>query len=155
MTLDLSLVSRKAILIIGDGVVMNVLLFTAKHTESGKRLKDCIESLHSLESLTDCWHLTELTQRFELFDPLPEVVVLQAAKKQDLAFFTRFRSRLEQVFFILILPDAESDTVASGHQLRPRFIAYQDSDFAEVRAVLDQLHAKHDREARLKSVYIL
>nr|WP_321464796.1 hypothetical protein [uncultured Desulfobulbus sp.] len=124
---------------------MNVLLFTAKHTESGERLKDSIKALPNLESLTDCWNMGELLRHFQTPDPLPEAVVLQATCTNDLQCLSPFRFRLEQVFFILILPNAEVETVASAHQLRPRFIAYQDSDFSEIEAVLNRLAARSMR----------
>lgn len=121
---------------------MNVLLYAAKHTESGERLKHSIEAVGSLESLIDCWNLSELVAYFQIPDPLPETVVLQAATNKELRAFEAFRFRLEQVFFILVLPDAQAETIAWGHQLRPRFIVYQDSDFSEVGAVLDRLDAR-------------
>jgi len=122
---------------------MNVLLYAAKNTESGERLKHSIEGLRSVESLTDCWNITELLHHLQTPDPLPEAVVLQAASKHELRLLESFRFRLEEVFFILVLPDAEAETVARGHQLRPRFIAYQDSNFNEVGAVLDRIEARH------------
>jgi DNA-binding NarL/FixJ family response regulator len=121
---------------------MNVLLYAAKQTKSGQRLKRSLETVESLESLTDCWNLSELVTYFRTPDPLPETVVLQASTSQELKVFEAFRSRLEQVFFILVLPDCDEETIARGHQLRPRFIVYQDSDFSEVGAVIDRLHAQ-------------
>jgi hypothetical protein len=121
---------------------MNVLLYAARHTESGERLQHSIASLGNLETLTECWNMSELTRLFQTPEPLPEIVVLQAADRQDLQRLLPFRFRLEQVFFILILPDAEGETIACGHQLRPRFIAYQDSDFSEIRAVLNRLESR-------------
>ncbi|WP_319588178.1 hypothetical protein [uncultured Desulfobulbus sp.] len=122
---------------------MNVLLFAAKNTESGERLKRSIETLASLGSLTDCWNISDLIHHLQTPDPLPEAVVLQAASKHELKALESFRFRLEQVFFVLVLPDADPETVARGHQLRPRFIVYQDSDFSEVGAVLERLEARH------------
>lgn len=127
------------------GLAMNVLLYAAKNSESGERLKQSIEMLGSLESLVDCWNLSDLLHHLQTPGPLPETVILQAASKQELRTFEAFRFRLEQVFFILVLPDADAETVACGHQLRPRFIAYQDSDFSEVGAVLDRLENRFGR----------
>ena len=121
---------------------MNVLLFAARNTESGKRLKQSIETLASLGSLTDCWNISDLFHHLQTPDPLPEAVVLQAASTHELKALESYRFRLEQVFFILVLPDADPETVAWGHQLRPRFIVYQDSDFSEVGAVLERLEAR-------------
>jgi len=124
---------------------MNVLLYAAKHTEIGERLKQSIERLPSLELLIDCRSFPELMRYLQTPDPLPETVVLQAANRQELKSIESFRFRLEQVFFILVLPDADTETVACGHQLRPRFIVYQDSDFSEVSAVLKRLESRHGR----------
>jgi hypothetical protein len=125
------------------GSAMHVLLFASQTTESGERLKHSIEGLQSVESLTHCWNISELLHLLQTPDPLPEAVVLHASSKHELRLLESFRFRLEQVFFILVLPNAEAETVARGHQLRPRFIVYQDSDFNEVSAVLDRLEARH------------
>lgn len=122
---------------------MNVLFYTAIRTPSSERLKRSINATNSLQTLTDCKDLTELIDFFRTPDPLPHVVVLQVATRQELGTFEVFRLRLEHVFFILVLPDAKEETVARGHLLRPRFIAYEDSDFSEVVAVLNRLGAKN------------
>lgn len=121
---------------------MNVLLYAANHTESRERLKYAIEQLAFLDSLIECRELSELVGYFQTPEPLPETVVLLAADTRELRIFEAFRFRLEQVFFILVLPDVDAETIAWGHRLRPRFIVYQDSDFTEVGAVLDRLDAK-------------
>lgn len=121
---------------------MNVLLYTDQYTESGERLTHSIKALDNLETLTNCGSMGDLLRHFQTPEPLPETVVLQATCTQDLQRLAPFRFRLEQVFFILILPDAEAATIACGHQLRPRFIAYQDSDFSEIEAVLKRLQSR-------------
>ncbi len=121
---------------------MNVLLYTDQHSESGERLKYSIKALDRLDTLTDCGSMGDLLRHLQTPEPLPETVVLQASCIRDLQRLAPFRFRLEQVFFILILPDAEAETVACGHQLRPRFIAYQDSDFSEIEAVLRRLQSR-------------
>jgi hypothetical protein len=127
---------------------MNVLLYAAKNTESGERLKHSIEAMKSLGTLIDCWNISDLIHHLQTPDPLPEAVVLQAASNHELRILESFRFRLEQVFFILVLPDADSETVARAHQLRPRFIVYQDSDFSEVEAVLGRLETRHGNKAK-------
>jgi hypothetical protein len=132
---------------------MNVLLFAAKNTESGERLKHSIETMSSLEALTDCWNISDLIHHLQTPEPLPEAVVLQAASTHELKALESFRFRLEQVFFVLVLPDADPETVARGHQLRPRFIVYHDSDFSEVGAVLERLEARHRNKAICSSSF--
>jgi hypothetical protein len=122
---------------------MNVLFYTARRTPSSERLKRSIKATEALGTLTDCRNLTEFIDFFRAHDPLPHVVILQVATRQELGTFEVFRLRLEHVFFILVLPDAKEETVTRGHRLRPRFIAYEDSDFSEVVAVLNRLGAKN------------
>ncbi len=125
---------------------MHVFLYSSGNSVSGARLRQSIETLPSLESLTDCWSFADLIGRLRTPGPLPETVILQATDRRELRVLETFRFRLEQVFFILVLPDADAETVACGHQLRPRFIAYQDSDFSEVGAVLDRIGTKNRRD---------
>lgn len=126
-------------------IFMNVLLYAAKHTDSAARLKHSLQQTESLESLTDCWDMHQLVEVLQTPDPLPEAVILQAESREDLQTFASFRFRLDQVFFILILPNADRETVACGHKLRPRFIAYQDSDFSEIEAVLERIEARQEK----------
>lgn len=124
---------------------MNVLLYAAKHSATAVRLKHSLERVELLESLTSCPAMAQLVEVLQTPDPLPEIVILQAESRDDLQAFANFRFRLDQVFFILILPDADPETVACGHRLRPRFIAYQDSDFCEIEAVLARVEARQER----------
>jgi hypothetical protein len=64
------------------------------------------------------------------------IAVLLVANKDDLLDILSIRDLLRNVRIILILPDKEEDTIAKGHMLRPRFLSYIDSDFADVFAVL-------------------
>lgn len=115
---------------------MNVLVYAGNTAENIDRLTSSCHNLRALRSMIDCRTIAELLSHLRSPEPLPDAVVFFATSRQELRRLESFRFRLEQVFFILVLPDAEVETVARGHQLRPRFIAYQDSDLSEVTAVL-------------------
>ncbi len=121
---------------------MEIFLYTRKNTEIGARLTRSIRAFGSLDSLIECWNFTDLLDCLNDPAPLPETVVFQAETEEELQALHRYRFRLEQVFFVLVLPSAEEQIIAKGHTLRPRFIAYQDSNFCEVCAVLQQLEVK-------------
>ena len=95
---------------------MNVLLYAAKHSATAVRLKHSLERVELLESLTSCPAMAQLVEVLQTPDPLPEIVILQAESRDDLQAFANFRFRLDHVFFILILPDADPETVACGHR---------------------------------------
>jgi len=48
---------------------------------------------------------------------------------------------LERLRVILILPDADPQTIARGHNLRPRYLSNIQSDFQDVAAVLRKMLA--------------
>lgn len=133
---------------------MNVLIYTAGDTELGRRLKDTVLSVDSISSLKDCWNFSELNRCFRTPEPLPETVILLAENRKELEAFKAFRPRLDQVFFILVLPDSEDGTIACGHSLRPRYLAYRDGDFQDVQAVLNRMVSKlvdEDNAAGMKN----
>lgn len=64
------------------------------------------------------------------------IAILLATSRDDLQDILSIRELLETTKIIVILPDADTDTVAKGHMLRPRFLSDCNSDFIDVAAVL-------------------
>lgn len=117
---------------------MNILFYAPQQSATGARLQSHIQQVQPLHSLINCWNFDQLCSYICIPNPLPEMIILLAEDKEELAAFKRFCNRLDQVFFVLVVPDTDDETIASGHRLRPRFLAYHDSDFSDVKAVLEQ-----------------
>jgi hypothetical protein len=49
------------------------------------------------------------------------------------------RHLLQDVRTILILPDRRAETIATGHNLQPRFLGCLDDDAEEIAAVLKKM----------------
>lgn len=125
---------------------MNVLFYAPQQSIIGARLQSFIQEVQSLHSLINCWKFDQLRSYFCVPHPLPEMVILLAEDREELAAFESFSNRLDQVFFVLVVPDTDDETIACGHRLRPRFLAYHDSDFSDVKAVVEQYGMQLDRE---------
>jgi hypothetical protein len=67
------------------------------------------------------------------------VVILLAATTAELFHLLSARDFFEGSRIILVLPDGESTTISVGHKLRPRLLAFVDSDFREVTAVVEKM----------------
>lgn len=117
---------------------MNVLMYAQQRSTTGARLHSNVQEVSSLHSLINCWNFDQLCSYFNTPAHLPEMVILLADNREELEAFGSFSHRLERVFFVLVLPDTDAETIACGHRLRPRFLAYHDSDFSDVRAVVEQ-----------------
>jgi len=98
-----------------------------------------MENLVMVESMEVCRTITSLSRRLRRFESRPEVVVLLAADKKDLSELLAIRSLFRDLRIILLLPDREPETISKGHTLMPRFLAYCDSNFRDVTAVLNKM----------------
>ena len=94
-----------------------------------------VERIHSIEHL-ESWCRRHYTGRGAT------VAVLFAADRQELAKLYSTRYLLEGFRIILVLPDANPETVSAGHRLRPRYVSYIDGGFEDVVAVLKKMMAK-------------
>jgi len=67
------------------------------------------------------------------------VAVILAAGRKELGELLSLGLMLEGLRVILIIPDADPQTISQGHRLRPRYISLIDSDFQDVAAVLRRI----------------
>jgi len=122
-----------------------ILLFYAREEHgAGERLQTLIEELVSEDNIEICMTIGSLFQRLRQPTYDLSIVVLLAADSQDLTELLSVRDLIWDLRLILILPDREAGTIAKGHILRPRFLTYLDSDFADVTAVLKKMLSNTD-----------
>ncbi len=92
------------------------------------------------EQLTERLHTAEsLAER--LRSPLNglEVAILLATTREELQALQSFDQMLERLRVILILPDADPQSIAQAHKLRPRYLTNIQNDFRNVAAVLRRI----------------
>jgi hypothetical protein len=68
-----------------------------------------------------------------------QLAVILAANRKKLRELLALEQILDGLRMILVLPDAEPQTVSEGHRLRPRYLALAGSDFQDVAAVLRKM----------------
>jgi hypothetical protein len=119
---------------------MNVLLYLSYGSGSEKIcLLNKIESAvigQTVEIINDFRNLLE---RLKRFSHTIAVAILFVCSKDALSDILSVKELLEDVRIILILPDRLPETISKGHLLRPRFMTYADSDFEDVKAVLNKM----------------
>ncbi len=67
------------------------------------------------------------------------IAVLEAQSMEELKDLVALHDLFLDIRVILILPDRERETISNAHKLRPRFLAYTDSDFEPVKVVLNKM----------------
>jgi len=120
----------------------NILLYTAPSHWVATKLKNTIQSISMEKNLLVVTNMKDLSEI--LHKPLNRVdaAVIFRATRKGLINLLSFRDELLRLPIILILPDQKNETIASGHSLRPRFLSYMDSDFSDVRDVLQKILQK-------------
>lgn len=118
---------------------MKILFHSSVFSNQYERLiasvKDVIPA-GALEAVCGVEHLVARLKR-SLQDV--GVVVLLTTSHDELSLIEEHRDLLSQVQVILILPDAEKETITRGHRLFPRFCSFADSDFQDIKAVLEKM----------------
>lgn len=119
---------------------MNLILFSPKNDEVGKRLQEVLSGSGLKIQTIVCPTFTSLVQ--ELGRPTTydqRAAVLLAPTHRNFADILSIPDLLNDIHIILIIPDRGKQTIAAAHGLRPRFLSYTDSDFQDVAAVLEKM----------------
>ncbi|MEW6658298.1 MAG: hypothetical protein AB1424_06535 [Thermodesulfobacteriota bacterium] len=118
-----------------------LLLYTPLAHSAGCRLEEAVAMVVSPQA-TEIVHTSQgLARRLRRPDNGLEVAVILAASRKKLRELQFLEQMLESLRLILILPDAAPQTIAQGHNLRPRYVTQMGSDFRDVSAVLRKMLA--------------
>ncbi|MGD9158932.1 MAG: hypothetical protein PVG39_11035 [Desulfobacteraceae bacterium] len=122
---------------------MNIILYTSdKKINASKRLLDRISSDYSCDNIETFSNMADFIKRLYNFPRKIDVAVIFTMEESQLSDLVQYRDNLEDIEIILILPDQNKDTVSKGMSLYPRFLAYMDSNFDDVSAVISKLRIK-------------
>jgi hypothetical protein len=118
---------------------MGLIVYISKTNESGKRLQRMIGQLIWQDTIEIFYTFKRLEFRLRHSAGNEDIALLLAATPEDLNELVADQQVLNNLRIILILPDGEKGTIAKGHLLRPRFVAYQDGNFSDVASVLRKM----------------
>jgi hypothetical protein len=111
--------------------------------------KAIVESLPG-DQIEICRSLEEFLAKLRIAQRDALVALLLASDRQDLREIILVKPFLGNVRSILALPDRNEETIALGHTLLPRFMAYRDGDWHETAAVLEKMLAKMSTPKRFR-----
>lgn len=118
---------------------MTILFYTPTSDESGRRLQTALEAVVSKEKIEIHYNDKILSRRLRRPMHGVAIAILLATTKKELLEIYSLKYLFEGIRIILILPDVESDTIALGHKLYPRFISDAHGNFKDVAAVLEKM----------------
>jgi hypothetical protein len=123
-----------------EGGIM-IIFFSTSCGEAEERLLRVIEPVVTVRNIKTYRTIDSLSRGLRQRRNDDDIAILLASSKVELHYLNLISSRnlLSDMKIIVILPDSNTDTVAKGHILRPRFLSYCDGDFQDVAAVLSRM----------------
>ncbi len=116
---------------------MELLSYINPEDPSGGIIRQTVAGVPGVnaEILTDTALFSEALKRL----PYPGNVLLALGTMEDFRFAVAAQELFRDIMLILILPDRSRKTVDMGYSLWPRYVAYPDGDFNDLRAVLTHM----------------
>jgi hypothetical protein len=123
-----------------EGGIM-IIFFSTSCGEAEERLLRVIETVVTARDIKTYRTIDSLSRGLRQRRNDDDIAILLASSKVELHYLNliSLRNLLSDMKIIVILPDSNTDTVAKGHILRPRFLSYCDGDFQDVAAVLSRM----------------
>lgn len=119
---------------------MCVILFSDDVDKSeNSRLQEALKPVVAEQSLEVFTKFEEFTDRIRRLPRDIDVAVLSVQNDYQLAALLSLGEYLDSVRIILILPDRNHHMVSKGHLLHPRFVTFNDDNYADVAAVLSKM----------------
>jgi len=120
---------------------LKALLYASAPGELASRLKSVLTEVIGEDRLAVFQDFQDLRRYFCTPRQADELTisVFAAADRKNLQQLASMRNIIADLRIILVLPDRNPKTIAEGHKLQPRFVAYKDSDFTEIGAVVRKM----------------
>ena len=118
---------------------MSVILYAPPGNSSGDRLQRVVEGLVPDKKIEIYRSIEKLFRRLRQPFYRELIGAFQVADQQELSEFLAHRDMLNDLRFILVLPDNKKSTVSKALKLYPRYISYVDGNFSDVAAVLQKM----------------
>lgn len=118
---------------------MHLVTYWNENKGCGKRLFSAIKDVVPANSLYVYHRIGDLSREIHRIPWGASIAVLLASNKNELSEIIALKGLFQERRIILILPDRKKESISKGHALFPRFLSYADSDFRDVRAVLNKM----------------
>ncbi len=118
---------------------MKLIFFAPLVDEGDRQINNLIDKFTAVSDLEIYRTIESLSDRLCQPQQDATVAVVIAVSRETLVDIITIKEFFSNIRLILVLPDRESDTVAKGHMLRPRFMTYADTDLGEVPAVIEKM----------------
>ena len=124
---------------------MQLLLYTGREGENTKRLVAAVRKVIPKGRIETFKSLKDFGARLQTPVEPDSVAVLSASSQVELRQMQLLHGLLPEIYIVLVIPDRKKDTIELAHHLLPRFLSQEDSDFADLKMVLNRMYVNSQK----------
>ncbi|MBE3112182.1 MAG: hypothetical protein IMZ57_03850 [Acidobacteria bacterium] len=129
---------------------MQLLFYSSGDDRNDERLEAVIHQVIPGRKIELFKRLDNFRERLRRSIEPDSIAVLSASNREELRQMPLLRGLLPEIYVVLVLPDRKKSTIKLAHRLLPRFLSQKESDFMDLKIVLNKMYINsqysHDRE---------
>ena len=119
---------------------MQLLLYSSGDDQNTKRLEAAVHKVIPESQIELFKRLNDFMQRLRMLIEPNSIAVLSASNREELQQMQRLRKLLTEIYVIIVIPDRMESTLRLAHLLLPRFLSQKESDFTDLKKVINKMY---------------
>ena len=119
---------------------MQLLFYSTGDDQNEKRLEAAVHKVIPESKIELFKRLDDFRERLRMPIEPDSIAVLSASNREELQRMQLLRERLAEICVVLVIPDRKKSTIELAHLLLPRFLSQKDSDFTNLKIVLNKMY---------------
>jgi hypothetical protein len=119
---------------------MQLLFYSSGDGQNEKRLEAAVHKVIPESKIELFKRLDDLRERLRRPVEPDSIAVLSALNREELQQMQLLRRLLTEIYVVLVIPDRKKSTIKLAHLLLPRFLSLANSDFTDLKIVLDKMY---------------
>ena len=119
---------------------MQLLFYSSGDDQNEKRLEAAVHKVIPESKIELFKRLDAFRERFRMPIEPDSIAVLSASNREELQQMQLLRGLLTEIYVIVVIPDRKKSTIELAHLLLPRFLSLANSDFTDLKIVLDKMY---------------
>ncbi|MCJ7582839.1 MAG: hypothetical protein MUP98_20170 [Candidatus Aminicenantes bacterium] len=119
---------------------MQLLLYSSGDDRNNKRLEAAVYKVIPKSKIELFNRLDDFRERLRMPIEPDSIAVLSASNREELQQMQLLRKLLTEIYVVLVIPDRKKSTLRLAHLLLPRFLSRKESDYTDLRIVLNKMY---------------
>jgi len=119
---------------------MQLLFYSSGDGQNKKRLEAAVHQVIPESQIEIFKRLDDFRERLRMPIEPDSIAVLSASNREELQQMQRLRGLLTEIYVVLVIPDRKDSTIRLAHLLLPRFLSQKESDFTDLKIVLNKMY---------------